>query len=113
MTFRPHQLGRQSRQHRIRQHRVDMDGPGPLAPMVGSVDPGPAQHLPLVEDGLSHTAFADQSQAAIVDKNAHVCLLYRSARPRMSLPQPACDLLEQHRQPQTVQGDGKGLGPAG
>ena len=27
----------------------------------------------------------------------------------MSLPQPACDLLEQHRQPQTVQGDGKGL----
>lgn len=47
--------------------------------MVGSVDPGPAQHLPLVEDGLSHTAFADQAQAAIVDKNAHVCLLYRSA----------------------------------
>ena len=72
----PQELGRQGRQHRIRQHRVDMDGPGPLAPMVGSVDPGPAQHLPLVKDGLSHAASAHQAQSALVNENAHRCLLF-------------------------------------
>ena len=74
----PRQPGPEHRRQNVRQHCVDVDGPGVAAPAVRGLHARPAQHLPLVADGLSHAAFGHQVLAAAVYVNPHAVPPYGS-----------------------------------
>ena len=67
--------GPQGRQHRVRQHRVDMDGGGVRRPPLRHGNAALGQTRLLMADGLSHTALAHNLFSACVNINPHDVLL--------------------------------------